>query len=167
MSENYADKSSIPSTWEHVNPSSSSKNYNYESDIDFVIKVLESVFDSLEKSETFYYEYGRECGFDVRKESIVRDKKTKIVKSREWVCSCAGHKIPLQDGVVRVREPKPETRCDCKASFRVGYEDGHYVVKKFEPRHNHELATNETRRLLKCNRYVAVSYLYYVSTREY
>ena len=55
MSHTEFDESSIPWQGDDGIPSNGPNTSNYEPDIDFVVKVLESVFEIVDAAETFYY----------------------------------------------------------------------------------------------------------------
>ncbi|KAL3831009.1 hypothetical protein ACJIZ3_019811 [Penstemon smallii] len=102
--------------------------------------VHQLIFEKIDDAENFYTSYANLTGFDIRKQNVKR-KNGEFVKNREWVCTRHGFRKPPKNGNCRKREPKPETRCGCKASFRVAHDrfSGHYTVTRFESSHNHPL----------------------------
>ncbi|KAL3849480.1 hypothetical protein ACJIZ3_011362 [Penstemon smallii] len=102
--------------------------------------VHQLIFEKIDDAENFYTSYANLAGFDIRKQNVKR-KNGEFVKNREWVCTRHGFRKPPKNGNCRKREPKPETRCGCKASFRVAHDrfSGHYTVTRFESSHNHPL----------------------------
>ncbi|PIN25206.1 hypothetical protein CDL12_02043 [Handroanthus impetiginosus] len=121
-------------------------------------EVGELVFHSPDEADWFYWNYGRQNGFDVRR----CHKKTvngSLVKNVEWVCSRAGFRQPLKYEARRKRRPREETRCGCEARFRVAHDrhDGLYKVTEFVPFHNHALETPETAHRLRCYRHLKPS----------
>ncbi|KAL3835350.1 hypothetical protein ACJIZ3_010086 [Penstemon smallii] len=107
--------------------------------------VHQLIFENIDDAEIFYTSYANLAGFQVRKASTKCKKGGELVKNKEWVCTRQGFRQPQKMGYGR--KPKPETRCGCKASFRVAHDrfSGHYNVTRFESRHNHPLQTSTKR----------------------
>ncbi|KAK4487847.1 hypothetical protein RD792_003583, partial [Penstemon davidsonii] len=101
--------------------------------------ISQLMFESIDEAEKFYIAYAKAEGFDVRRRSV--QVKGEIVKNRVWVCTQSGFREPVKEGDCRKREPKPLTRCGCKATFRVSHDQfsKKYFVSKFENKHNHPL----------------------------
>ncbi|PIN26811.1 hypothetical protein CDL12_00436 [Handroanthus impetiginosus] len=120
-------------------------------------RVLQLVLKTDEEADLFYFNYGRDLGFDIRRYSKKTDKDG-VVRNREWVCSFAGFYLSSNEGYVCRRRATLDLRCGCKACFRISRDrtDGLYKVTKFIPHHNHPLATDEIAHLLKCNRYISI-----------
>ena len=119
--------------------------------------VLQLVFKTDQETDSFYFNYGRDLGFDIRRYSKKTDKHG-VVRNREWVCSFAGFRQSPNEGYVRRRYATPDLRCGYMACFRVSRDstNGLYKVTKFIPDHNHPLGMDETSHLLKCNRYLCL-----------
>ncbi|PIN15012.1 hypothetical protein CDL12_12352 [Handroanthus impetiginosus] len=115
------------------------------------------VFRTPEEADWFYWNYGRQNGFDIRR--CHKKIKGSLVKNAEWVCSRAGFKKPPKYVSQRKRRSRKETRCGCEARFRVAHDryDGLYKVTDFVPFHNHPLETIETAHRLRCNRHLRPS----------
>ncbi|KAK4492661.1 hypothetical protein RD792_003481 [Penstemon davidsonii] len=116
-------------------------------------RVRSLTFKTIKEAEEFYISYGREVGFDVRKSSLKRKRNSGLVLSRVWLCAREGFLSERIKNYDRKREAKVETRCGCKASFRVAIDNsmGEYKVTRFEPQHNHPLETSDTSHHLRCN----------------
>ena len=86
--------------------------------------VMELTFESVEEAHQFYKAYSMEMGFDIRFHNKREDCKTGKVRMRRWVCSSQGTRdIKHIQKTDRIREPKPITRFNCKAAFRVNFVD--------------------------------------------
>ena len=59
-------------------------------------------FDSEEAAYIFYNEYARKMGFSVRKEQVVKNKKTGEVTSRIYSCSKEGYQSKDKRGLSSV-----------------------------------------------------------------
>lgn len=116
-------------------------------DAQIVDEITGHVFSEMIEAESFYLTYARQRGFDIRTRDHRPDKHCM------WVCNREGVKKEI---ALRQRIRRRDTRCRCKAMFRVrkiGEEE--WEVTDFIPDHNHELAGHEKERFLKCNRYIA------------
>ncbi|CAL1394907.1 unnamed protein product [Linum trigynum] len=108
-------------------------------------------FANTEEAYDFWRNYGLVTGFDVRKEDIGRDKD-KVMIWRRFVCSGQGTKRDRKGE--RKREPKGETRFDCKARIRVRLDksDGKWFVDIFHNVHSHVTVPKKYRHYMKGNR---------------
>ncbi|XP_068668067.1 protein FAR1-RELATED SEQUENCE 5-like isoform X2 [Aristolochia californica] len=97
-------------------------------------------FDTDDQAYEFYNEYGRRKGFCVRKGPFHKTRDD-LVKDRRYLCSKEGYRQPDRRRE-EVKNPRPETRTGCLASMTVALQSsGKYRVIKFEPAHNHEVAS--------------------------
>ncbi|KAK4486595.1 hypothetical protein RD792_006846, partial [Penstemon davidsonii] len=89
------------------------------------------------------------------KSSLKRKRNSGLVLSRVWLCAREGFRSERIKDYDRKREAKVESRCGCKASFRVAIDNytGEYKVTRFEPQNNHPLETSDTSHRLRCNRF--------------
>ncbi|XP_057426478.1 protein FAR1-RELATED SEQUENCE 5-like [Lotus japonicus] len=103
-----------------------------------------SVYDfvNLDVAYLFYVHYGRANGFCVRKYNVIKSLKTGDILQQDFVCNRNGRR-EVRGLLVeqRKREPKRETRCGCKAKFRVHVDiiSGRWYCTCFTDNHNHEL----------------------------
>ncbi|CAL2247213.1 unnamed protein product [Prunus armeniaca] len=121
--------------------------------------VMGKEFKTIELAEEYYMSYAKGIGFSVRKDKLVRNSEGKVCR-RRWCCSKEGlRNEKFNDRSDRIRPPKAITRENCSAHFWVGYEKKRdvYVVRNFEPHHNHQLATPLESPYLRCNRVVTKS----------
>ncbi|KAM6541813.1 hypothetical protein CsatB_006260 [Cannabis sativa] len=106
--------------------------------------------------EAFYYSYSRWIGFSVRKHDVRKDTENNEWQ-RVWVCSRQGTRknkwINLEN---RKRIAKPITRVGCPARIRVNLDRSNntWVVRDFEPHHNHNLVLPIENQFLRSNRKV-------------
>lgn len=121
-------------------------------------------FLTLEDAFIFYQEYGRQCGFDVRKSSQRSDKLGNVI-SKYIQCSHGGS--PNTDKAKLVEEFVTEgsqirrttsKRCYCPAQINMKLAGlGGYVVMSFVEEHNHPLATGSDTMFLRCNRNISIA----------
>ncbi|KAG5070058.1 hypothetical protein JHK85_002435 [Glycine max] len=112
--------------------------------VDIVMKNLEADvvkrldFGDLEAAYEFYYWYARINGFCIRKKGRREDRGL--------------------TSETRKREPKKETRCDCKAKFRV-HVDLHcqWSITEFTDLHSHELLEDSLCSMLPAHRRMPVA----------
>ncbi|XP_063941395.1 protein FAR1-RELATED SEQUENCE 3-like [Daucus carota subsp. sativus] len=109
---------------------------------------VDRAFPTVDAAYEFYREYGRLCGFDVRKSSAKHAPDgTLILKYIE--CSWAGTYDENKQTTFEVVAKKPikhrrtsSRRCDCNAMIKVKYTGlSGYVVSYFVEDHNHALAS--------------------------
>jgi hypothetical protein len=98
-------------------------------------------FASLDVAYLFYCWFARMSGFSVRKAQMIRDREG-VVLQQTFLCSCEGFREDR--GLTREnrkREPRNETRCGCKAKFRVHVDivTKRWYVTVFEIDHNHDM----------------------------
>ncbi|XP_057422495.1 protein FAR1-RELATED SEQUENCE 5-like [Lotus japonicus] len=106
------------------------------------IQVARYDFVSLEVAFMFYAHFARANGFCVRKYNIIRSRKTSEILQQEFVCNKNGKRENRGVSVEqRKRTPRRETRCGCKAMFRVHVDvtTSRWYCTLFTNDHNHEL----------------------------
>ena len=120
--------------------------------------VLALTFQTADAGEEFYDAYSAAVGFGWRKGDLYRGEEG-LIRSREWVCCKEGvrQKKHLDAAPSLSRNPRKETRTDCKARLRIGYDDRSkvYVVKIFVAEHNHPLATKNQIGFVRAHRRVS------------
>ncbi|XP_074292991.1 protein FAR1-RELATED SEQUENCE 5-like [Silene latifolia] len=110
---------------------------------DDVIRIGPSV-SSEEEAYTFYNKYAIERGFSIRKHVFRRNKEGKIT-TRTFVCS--------NEGVSNAEsENRLDTRTTCEAFIRFKEEGGIWSVVAFYDEHNHEMAADDEKHLLRSGR---------------
>ena len=116
---------------------------------------VKQIFESLDSCLKFYKEYGRYCGFDVRKGCDKRDEKgTTILK--HFVCSREGFNDLFRNKIVRGRRTVSR-RCGCKARVVLKLmECNKYAVHNFVEEHNHPFVDESCRQFLRVNRKMTV-----------
>lgn len=122
---------------------------------------VNQIFKTIELAHSFYTNYGRKCGFDVRRneEKIVDGK----VRYKYIRCNQAGG-----DDTFDVAERGESSgkcrrtatrRCKCQAKITLKHMgDEGYFVLKFVEDHNHPLVPEAGRKFLKCNRQLSLSH---------
>ena len=120
-------------------------------------------FPTIEDAFLFYKEYGRSCGFDVRKSSKKPYKRGTYAKHIQ--CSHGGgpgKKIlnGFDDAVVEGSQRRTTSqRCYCKAKIVLkpaGVRG--FVIMSFVEEHNHSFAYGPARMFLRCNRNLSVTH---------
>ncbi|KAJ7945145.1 Protein FAR1-RELATED SEQUENCE 5 [Quillaja saponaria] len=104
--------------------------------------VLAMQFDSYDAGESFYHKYASAIGFNVRKDDLGRNKNNEVMM-RKWVCNKEGSRMKKYlQRVDRHRTPRPITRFNCPAAFRIKLDHvtHKWVVKDFVAKHTHGLA---------------------------
>jgi zinc finger SWIM domain-containing protein 3 len=104
---------------------------------------MSKTFRSEEEGYEFYNEYAKVKGFSVRKEEVKYLPGTRIRFRRLYTCFREGTRSRKNfERPDPKRNPKALTRCGCMACFQIelSASTGEWVVKKFEYKHNHELA---------------------------
>ncbi|KAL6197436.1 hypothetical protein ACLB2K_033044 [Fragaria x ananassa] len=101
-------------------------------------------FDSDEAACIFYNEYARKMGFSVRKEQVVKNKKTGEVTSRIYSCSKEGYR-PKDKRDKLTKNPRAETRTGCEAQMGIKLNRciNKFVVYDFREAHNHALVSED------------------------
>ncbi|BBH02303.1 hypothetical protein Prudu_012830 [Prunus dulcis] len=116
-------------------------------------------FDSLQDVYNFYNNYAEKAGFSIRSHSSKKDRLTREIKRKEYVCSKQGtYCRPEAEGRVRKRR-RVKVRQDCKARIGVVkcHESNKYSISLFEEVHNHSLTTPDKVHLLRSHRDVRES----------
>ncbi|KAL6176208.1 hypothetical protein ACLB2K_052843 [Fragaria x ananassa] len=120
-----------------------------------IADVRDLTFETVEEAEKFYFAYSAAVGFGCRRDD--KDESKGRIRWRQWVNynDTSGNRIRL--GCT----PRKQTRVNCAARFRINYNDtsGVYVVKKFDPEHNHELATGNQIAFVRAHRHVGTESL--------
>ncbi|KAL6178909.1 hypothetical protein ACLB2K_050426 [Fragaria x ananassa] len=130
-----------------------------------IADVRDLTFETVEEAEKFYFAYSAAVGFGCRRDDKGESKGR--IRWRQWVCSNEGtrdRKYLEADGLGRT--PRKQTRVNCAARFRINYNDtiGVYMVKKFDPEHNHELATGNQIAFVRAHRHVSTESLALTNT---
>nr|XP_017250802.1 PREDICTED: protein FAR1-RELATED SEQUENCE 5-like [Daucus carota subsp. sativus] len=120
---------------------------------------LNQTFDDLDSVYEFYKEYGRVCGFDIRKSAEKNDRAGNTI-SKYYVCSRSGSSEKdsrkSEDGVVTHKHRTRKTvsiKCLCPALIRVNIAgNGSCILKRFIEEHNHSFADRDGAQFLRCNR---------------
>ncbi|WCJ38522.1 FAR1-related sequence 9 [Euphorbia peplus] len=124
-----------------------------------VDEITKMTFDSLEAAEFFYREYSKQMGFSFRVRDSQVNKKDQP-RMKKWVCEKEGTKktIDLNEPQQNRRRNHGEIRQNCPASFHVKLDrkTKQWVVKKFVPMHNHDLALPKHVQFLKSHRSIDI-----------
>ncbi|XP_059455216.1 protein FAR1-RELATED SEQUENCE 5-like [Corylus avellana] len=95
-------------------------------------------FDSEQEAYNFYNEYGRNCGFSIRKDWCNKRKIDDVVTSRQFVCCKQGFRDEWdRDG--QKTHDRAETRTGCQAhmKIRLDKKNEKYYIHSLELGHNH------------------------------
>ncbi|KAJ1390846.1 Zinc finger, PMZ-type [Sesbania bispinosa] len=100
-------------------------------------------FQSLELAADFYKSYARKNGFAGR-EGKKRHNKDGVVIQQAFVCNREGFRRERDGGTPSQRKRRANTRCGCKAEFRVHVNvlSGRWYVTWFDDDHNHDLMSD-------------------------
>ncbi|GMP63518.1 hypothetical protein CsSME_00025168 [Camellia sinensis var. sinensis] len=115
-------------------------------------------FDSEQAAYDFYNTYGGKVGFSIRKAYAHKNKYTKEITSRTFVCYKEGSRgIDKRDPLVKF--PRQEVRCGCGARFNIKLDRnlGKYVVCDFVEHHNHDLVPQECIHILPSQRKISTT----------
>ncbi|XP_028065625.1 protein FAR1-RELATED SEQUENCE 5-like [Camellia sinensis] len=93
-------------------------------------------------------------GFSIRKGKPRYYSGSKNIRQHQFLCSKEGFKID-EDPCEKEKLNRLETRIGCKAFIRLIVEDGIWRVTAFNPEHNHELALQSERHLLRSARHIS------------
>nr|XP_011468393.1 PREDICTED: protein FAR1-RELATED SEQUENCE 5-like [Fragaria vesca subsp. vesca] len=113
-------------------------------------------FDSEEAAYIFYNEYARKMRFSVRKEQVVKNKKTGEVTSRIYSCSKEGYRLKDKRDKL-TKNPRAETRTGCEAQMGIKLNRciNKFVVYDFREAHNHALVSKKCAYMLRSQRGVS------------
>ncbi|KAK1396110.1 hypothetical protein POM88_005973 [Heracleum sosnowskyi] len=110
---------------------------------------VNQLFETINQAYTFYRDYGRKCGFDVRRNKGKKDTTSGKIKYKYIRCNHAGgnnNKIAINvaEHVENSGKRRRTTsrRCKCQAKITLKYMgDKGYVILSFVEDHNHPLVT--------------------------
>lgn len=110
-------------------------------------------FKTLEEAIKFYFRYAHQCGFDVRKGTVIKcTDGSNVPMWRYLTCSRQGCKPSRAQGSEQKRR-RITNRCGCLAKIAFKYESRKgYVVKIFVERHTHAMVSEPEKQFLKNNR---------------
>ncbi|KAL4591663.1 hypothetical protein LXL04_004633 [Taraxacum kok-saghyz] len=114
-------------------------------------------FASFESALAYYKEYGRKCGFEIRKETTEVSKGGGGYSRRYIVCNKEGEnkKRVAYDSLKdkKKHRNRPRHRVKCKASVRLKLNNfGIWEITHFEEQHTHDFFKPEDSHFLKSNR---------------
>ncbi|XP_028052088.1 protein FAR1-RELATED SEQUENCE 5-like [Camellia sinensis] len=115
-------------------------------------------FDSEQAAYDFYNTYGGKVGFSIKKLYVHKNKHTKEITSRTFVCYKEGTQgIDKRDPLVKF--PRQEVRCGCRARFSIKLDRnlGKYVAIDFVEHHNHDLVPQECIHMLPSQRKISTT----------
>ncbi|XP_028077126.1 protein FAR1-RELATED SEQUENCE 5-like [Camellia sinensis] len=115
-------------------------------------------FDSEQAAYDFYNTYGEKLGFSIRKAYANKNKHTKEITSRTFVCYKEGSRgIDKRDPLVK--NPRQEVRCGCGARFSIKLDriSGKYLACDFVEHHNHDLVPQDCIHMLPFQRKISTT----------
>ncbi|XP_028074026.1 protein FAR1-RELATED SEQUENCE 5-like [Camellia sinensis] len=116
------------------------------------------LFDSEQAAYDFYNTYGGKLGFSIRKAYANKNKHTKEITSRTFVCYKEGSRgIDKRDPLVK--NPRQEVRCGCGARFSIKLDriSGKYIACDFVEHHNHDLVPEDCIHMLPSQRKISTT----------
>lgn len=125
-------------------------------ELEFIPKVGQ-YFKTLNHAYNFYEEYGKKCGFDIRRATQKKHKDGTIML-KHFLCSRAG--FNCRDNFEGANKRKTmNSMCGCEAKIVLKYAASNgYVVRSFEEMHNHEFSSTEGNQFMRFNRNVNDTY---------
>ncbi|XP_028088063.1 protein FAR1-RELATED SEQUENCE 5-like [Camellia sinensis] len=115
-------------------------------------------FDSEQAAYDFYNMYGGKVGFSIRKAYANKNRQTKEITSRTFVCYKEGSRgIDKRD--LLVKNPRQEIRCGCGARFSIKLDriSGKYIACDFVEHHNHDLVPQDCIHILPSQRKISTT----------
>ncbi|XP_020689581.1 protein FAR1-RELATED SEQUENCE 5-like [Dendrobium catenatum] len=120
------------------------------------MRKLLGVYNCEKEAYEKYCQYAHSTGFSVRKEHHHFWPNTRLIKSKDFVCSKAGFKKENESGT-KLKYRRSSTRTGCPAMIRFSVsKDGLWSVYKSVESHNHELARPDDQYLLRSARSISV-----------
>ncbi|XP_062014022.1 protein FAR1-RELATED SEQUENCE 5-like [Rosa rugosa] len=112
-------------------------------------------FDSEQAAYDFYNRYGGKKGFSIRRETHGKNKRTKELTSRLFVCCKEGIRSKDKRDYM-IRKPRAETRTGCGAQLciKLNRRNNKFFVSHFVEEHNHPLVGKECSHMLPSQRKV-------------
>ncbi|XP_019191049.1 PREDICTED: protein FAR1-RELATED SEQUENCE 5-like [Ipomoea nil] len=132
-----------------------------------IIPVLGQRFKSLSEGIEFYKNYGRVGGFDIRHNSVKRDRTGAVIR-RSLVCSRQGAKgggrrvptvvVNVTSSSNKQRRRRVSNRIGCNAKLGLKKNStGEFVVTKFVEDHTHSLCSEGAKLFMRGNRKLNVA----------
>ncbi|CAL9198936.1 unnamed protein product [Musa hybrid cultivar] len=108
-------------------------------------------FDDDEQAYQFYNEYARRVGFSIRKQHLTKNKSGQVT-FRRFVCYREGYyrNRPF-DKDAKILRTDGRTGCNAHIGIK-RLKSGKFCVHRFEPEHNHKLASSKKVHLLRSQR---------------
>uniref|UniRef100_A0A7N2KUU4 FAR1 domain-containing protein n=1 Tax=Quercus lobata TaxID=97700 RepID=A0A7N2KUU4_QUELO len=110
--------------------------------------LLNKVVHNADEAYALYNDYALRMGFSIRKGKPIYYNGMKNIKQCEFLCSKEGFKLD-EDFCKEKYSKRVETRTGCKAFVRFTVENVVWRVSAFNLEHNHELALQSERHLLR------------------
>ncbi|XP_019433762.1 PREDICTED: protein FAR1-RELATED SEQUENCE 5-like [Lupinus angustifolius] len=121
-----------------------------------VIPRIGMEFMSEDSAYDFYKRYARMVGFGTRLSKSHKDNEG-IILDRIFCCSCQGTR-EKDKRFAYVKQHRAETRFGCLALMKVSRRvNGRLRVIKFEPCHNHVLASPSKTHLFRAHRQISIA----------
>ena len=114
----------------------------------------------------FYNEYGRDCGFSIRKDLCNKRKVDGVVTSRQFVCSKQGFKVECRDG--QKTHERDETRTSCQAHMKIwiGKKNEKYYIHSFGLNHSHALHVSQCAHMMPSQRKISQAHTLEIDLAE-
>ncbi|WVZ82212.1 hypothetical protein U9M48_029499 [Paspalum notatum var. saurae] len=121
-------------------------------------ETVKKSFSSEKECYKFYNSYALDKGFTVRKCYVEREKATKEICLRKYVCGRQGFRAAKHiNKAIKKRKARNITRCGCLAKLVIALdkETRLWFVKDFIDEHNHPLAPPDLSCLLRSHRKIS------------
>ncbi|GLT45660.1 hypothetical protein SLA2020_194760 [Shorea laevis] len=101
---------------------------------------------------SFYNEYARRMGFNIRKDSTKRQGPDKPINRRYLVCYKAAYKRRPES--VRAKKRVCQNEEGCSARMSIQLKNGAWIIKQFFDKHNHKMSVspNKSKKLPSHNK---------------
>ncbi|XP_028104217.1 protein FAR1-RELATED SEQUENCE 5-like [Camellia sinensis] len=110
-------------------------------------------FDSEEGAYDFYNAYEGRMRFSIRREYCKKNKFTKQIISRNFVCNKEGFwKVDKRDPLTKTPRAKTRTGCEAWLFVTLDVSTGKLVMIDFKEKHNHELVSPDYAHMLPFQR---------------
>ena len=123
-------------------------------------EIVKKSFSSEKECYKFYNSYALDKGFTVRKCYVEREKATKEICLRKYVCGRQGFRAAKHiNKAIKKRKARNITRCGCLAKLVIALdkETRLWFVKDFIDEHNHPLAPPDLSCPLRSHRKIVMN----------
>ncbi|KAL7264889.1 hypothetical protein ACSBR1_002777 [Camellia fascicularis] len=115
-------------------------------------------FDSEEDVYDFYNAYGGRMRFSIRREYSKKNKFTKQIIFRNFVCNNEGfRKVNKRDPLTKTPRAKTRIGCEARLFVKLDVSTRKFVVIDFKEKHNYELVSLDYAHMLPSQRKISAT----------